>query len=60
MLQSKFSAAWALLAKYQLIASTEKEESLLVGLQIGAKAETDLYFSGFLAAIIKEPLPPML
>ena len=60
MLQSKFSAVWVLLAKYRLIASTEKEDSLLEGLQMGAKAETDLYLSGFLAAIIKEPFPPML
>ena len=33
--------------------------SAVVGLPIGAKAETDLNWVGFLAAIMRAPPPPM-
>jgi len=46
--------------KYLEKASVANVEFLLVGLQIGAKAEKDLYLSGLRAAITIEPFPPML
>jgi len=46
--------------KYLEKASVANVEFLLIGLQIGAKAEKDLYLSGLRAAITIEPFPPML